>query len=341
MTALILLAVGTTTAQAAPVSCPRTIPFTTASVTQHEGGSFALNWTAPGVRRVSVYTGATQDGIDYSHPVARGEGSAAITVSGLGAADRRWFRLVPDRGEGLTVADRDLHLASVPNLRDAGGYRTADGHWVRMGAVYRSSNLGGATESDLATLTRLGVRVIEDLRTDAELVKTPDRVPRGATVTQQNVLGAGIPGPLPKTPEQSVRYMIDAEAYLVSAPSALVAYRGTLGAMTGTGVLQHCSAGKDRTGWASAVLLTALGVPRATVYQDYLDSNTYLAARNAAILAQAPADQREVIRPQLDSRAEYLDNGFAEADKRYGSFTGYLDQGLHLDTAALRAALLI
>ncbi|NED82509.1 tyrosine-protein phosphatase, partial [Streptomyces sp. SID11233] len=72
------------------------------------------------------------------------------------------------------------------------------------------------------------------------------------------------------------------------------------------GVLYHCTAGKDRTGWATAALLTALGVPRETVTDDYLASNTYRAAGNAAALAAMPADQAAVYKPLLDVRREYL-----------------------------------
>ncbi|AHH98364.1 tyrosine-protein phosphatase [Kutzneria albida] len=339
-----LLALTLTAAPAPAGAAPKEIPFTAATATQRDAGSFALSWSAPGVRQVTVYAGRTQDGIDYGHPVGRGEGTSAITVSGLGAADRWWFRLVPDHGAGLTVADRDLHLASAPNFRDAGGYRTADGHWVRMGAVYRSSDLSALSEADLAKLRRLGIRTVDDLRSPAEREQAPDRVPAGATAHTYDVVGTGGPDTDPQTPEQAEQLMMDTEVHLVRAASAQAGYHSVLAGIADRrthNVLYHCTAGKDRTGWTSAVLLTALGVPRETVYADYLASNTYRAAANEAVLSQLPEDVREIVRPILEVRAKYLDSGFAEVAKEFGGFDRYLSAGLHVDPAALRAALLV
>lgn len=92
-------------------------------------------------------------------------------------------------------------------------------------------------------------------------------------------------------------------------------------------VLYHCSAGQDRTGWVTAVLLTLLGVPRAAVDADYLLSNEYHQAAGSSM------------RVGLGD----LDSAFAEADRAYGSFLGFAHDGLGLgddDIAALKAKLL-
>ncbi|WP_371479900.1 tyrosine-protein phosphatase [Kitasatospora sp. NBC_00315] len=311
------------------------IPFTAANVVQQADGGFTLTWTAPGARGVTVYAGTDQEDIRHRKPVARGAGSATVTVSGLAAADRWFFELVPDRGESLIVADRSLHLASAPNFRDAGGYRTADGRWVRMGVVYRSGDLSRLTDQDLAKLRRLGLTEVFDLRTPGEQKAAPDRVPAGATTVDANVLGAADTGAFDVTgPEAAVRAMTDAERTMVSADSARAAYRSVLVALVernDEGVLYHCTAGKDRTGWASAALLTALGVPRDTVEADYLASNTYRAAENAATLAQLPPAYQAVYKPLLEVRPEYLEAGFDEVRQKFGSFDAYLKSGLGLD----------
>ncbi|WP_457030666.1 tyrosine-protein phosphatase [Kitasatospora sp. P5_F3] len=318
------------------------IPFTAATVTQQADGSFKLDWTAPGTRRVTVYAGTDRDGIRHRTAVARGSGSATVTVTGLATADRWFFELVPDRGESLTVADRSLHLASAPNFRDAGGYRTADGHWVKMGEVYRSDDLSKLTEADLAKLQRLGIRQIFDLRTPAEQKSAPDRIPAGATVVDANVLGVADTGAFNVTsPAAAVQAMIDAERVMVSAESAKSAYRGVLRAADDRhAILFHCTAGKDRTGWANAALLTALGVPRSTVEADYLASNDYRAAANAAILSHLPASYQAIYKPLLDVRPEYLNAGFDEVQAKFGSFDGYLKDGLEVDVHKLRSRLL-
>ncbi|MCX4747193.1 tyrosine-protein phosphatase [Kitasatospora sp. NBC_01287] len=315
------------------------IPFTTATATQQADGSFTLTWTAPGTHHVTVYAGQDQDDIAHREPVARATGSATVTVK-VPAADRWYFQLVPDHGDPLTIADRSLHLASAPNFRDAGGYRTADGHWVRMGVVYRSGDLSQLSAADLAELRRLGIADVFDLRTPGEQQAAPDRLPAGAKEFSENVLGVADTGAFNvTTPAAAVQQMEDAERTMVAAPSAKSAYHAVFTALVerdDENVLYHCTAGKDRTGWASAALLTALGVPSDTVMADYLASNTYRAALNAATLAKLPPAYQAIYKPLLDVRPEYLNAGFDEVTKDFGSFNGYLKNGLGLDNRDLR-----
>ncbi len=93
----------------------------------NDDGSYRVVWTAPGVRSVTVRANG--------HVVARGGARGDVTVRGLAAADRQWFDLVPARGGSLRLADRLVQLDGAVNFRDAGGYRTADGHWVKMGEI--------------------------------------------------------------------------------------------------------------------------------------------------------------------------------------------------------------
>lgn len=191
-------AVGVTAsfASAEPVAAPHTeagrhaaqapratrgIPFTQATVARQQDGSFTVSWKAPGAGSVTVYA----DG----KVVAYGGAEATITVRRLPAADRQWFRLVPDEGDPLTLADRSLHLEGAANFRDVGGYRTADGRWVKMGVLYRADALHKLTDADLAKLRRLGIRTDFDLRTPGERAKAPDRVPAGARYVVANVIG--------------------------------------------------------------------------------------------------------------------------------------------------------
>lgn len=84
--------------------------------------------------------------------VAVGLGAGRVTVANLPNEPRWYFEMVPDRGDPLIIADRSLHLATAANLRDAGGYRTADGKWVRMELAYRSNGLEHLTDGELAQI---------------------------------------------------------------------------------------------------------------------------------------------------------------------------------------------
>ncbi|MFJ6935444.1 tyrosine-protein phosphatase [Streptomyces sp. NPDC101132] len=305
------------------------IPFTEATVTAGADGSYTLKWAAEGVRRVEVRAGG--------RVVARGTERGEAVVTGLPAADRQWFDFRADHGQPLRLADRLVRLDGTVNLRDAGGYRTSDGRWVRMGEVYRSDALNRLTADDQATLRRLGIRTVFDLRTQGERDKDPDRVPAGTAYTVADVFAdSGAFSTMPRTPDEAVRAMIDAEKAMVSSPAGRKAYAQVAEGLAaadarGEAVLFHCTAGKDRTGWAAAALLTGLGVPRATVEADYLASNDYRKAANDALLGHLPPAQAAVYKPLLDVRPEYLNAGYEEVAARYGGFDAYLHDGLGLN----------
>ncbi|MFC9703371.1 tyrosine-protein phosphatase [Streptomyces sp. NPDC056943] len=308
------------------------IPFTSATVTENAGGTYTVTWSAPGTHGVTIRTGG--------RTVARGGATGSVTVSGLAAADRRWFDLVPDRGTPLHLADRLIRLQGTVNFRDAGGYRTRDGRWVKMGEVYRSDALDKLTDADLAKLKRLDVRTVFDLRMESERATAPDRVPAGATHVVADVLaGTGTFTSMPKSPAEAEAMMVEGNRFMVSGDTARTAYTTVLDGIADDGrrgVLFHCTAGKDRTGWSSAALLTALGVPEETVMADYLASNTYRAAANEAILSHLPAQQAAVYKPLLDVRPAYLNASFDEVEEEYGSFRTYLWKGLGLDQQDLK-----
>lgn len=260
--------------------------------------------------------------------------AAAAAFSGVGAS--AWA------SPADTAAVSAVELAGAKNFRDVGGYTTADGHTVRTGVVYRSNKLSGLTDADLQTLTGLNVTLDVDLRNVVERHDEPDRVPAGAryqvadvvnldhglrfhdnaTVTLLKALAAGLLNGSDNL-GQSIGY-----PFMVDFVGADYAFGDLLRAIAGNGsgaVVFHCSAGKDRTGWGTAVLLSILGVPRATVEADFMLSNEKLGNPKAVELS-------------------WLRAAFAEVDHLYGSMDAYVRQGLRLDDAtidALRARLLV
>ncbi|WP_069160016.1 tyrosine-protein phosphatase [Nocardia altamirensis] len=217
-----------------------------------------------------------------------------------------------------SVFERSLTLHGVQNARDIGGYRTVDGKTVRSGLVYRTGQLNNATPADLAELSNRQVRVVDDLRTVYERALGPDKIPAGATANWDDVIGQA-------PPEALVSTLTGGDSLyraFITAPGANQAFASVLHDIIGTtdgAVLFHCTAGKDRTGWTAAVLLTLLGVDRDTVTQDYLLSNIY---RNAA-----PNDTINGV------QKSWLDTAFAQADQTYGSFDNYVREGLNLTAA--------
>ncbi|MEU9162541.1 tyrosine-protein phosphatase [Streptomyces sp. NPDC048424] len=308
------------------------IPFTEATVTAGADGSFTLRWKARGTKRVEIKANGKV--------VAKGGAEGRAVVTGLPAADRQWFDFKPERGGSLRLADRQIKLDGAVNFRDAGGYRTTTGQWVKMGEIYRSDALNKLTANDLAKLERLRVKTVFDLRMEDERTKDADKVPAGATYVVADVFaGSGSFQTLPKTPDEAVKAMVDAEKAMVSGDGGKKAYTQVFDGIRNDhrrSVLFHCTAGKDRTGWANASLLTALGVPSETVMADYLASNDYRKAANDAVLSHLPAQQAAVYKPLLDVRPEYLNSGYDEVKAEYGSFDRYLKDGLGIDSRELR-----
>jgi protein-tyrosine phosphatase len=335
------------------------IPFEAANVESRGGNDYVISWRAPGVRHVRIYAGTDPASVGRADLVGRGGGNGQVSVSSLTPGLRWYFALVPDHGDPLVIATRSLQLTTAANFRDAGGYRTADGKWVRMGLAYRSNGIGNLTDEELAQLERLNIQVVCDLRTADEIRRSPDRVPHGASDVSADVLaddadlirgmmsgagtqnakdgqqssntGAQHAAPSGKDLEQRIYQDF------VRLPSAQNAYRSLLERLADPAALPtvfHCTAGKDRTGWAEAVFLTILGVPRSTIVRDYELTNKYLRADALKIVRQSmsPSAPSKVF---ADPAA--LATAFDEVERDYGTFGDYLRRGLHLSDETLAA----
>ena len=327
------------------------IPFTEVAVVEGNPGSFTIVWRAPDpVTTVKVYAGTDPNNVGHEREVGAGSANGHVVVS-LPAGPRWYFEFVPDTGGALVMTDHRIPLVSLPNTRDIGGYRTTDGRWVRMGRVFRSAQLDAVSDEDYDVLQSLGLNLICDLRTGDERTRAPSRLPEGADVLVANVNGDGpdgLGGQLGDTSdiaallaERTGEEILDLSnrAYVTSAP-ARTAY-GTLFARladpASLPTLIHCTSGKDRTGWASAALLTLLGVPEDMVMFDYMRSNRALTPRNRAILASAPPELGEAMIPLLTAREEYLRAAFEEVTSTYGNIEGYFKEGLGLSEETIAA----
>jgi protein-tyrosine phosphatase len=324
------------------------IPFTAAAVSA-SGPDFVVSWRADHIQHVRILAATDPDHFDPERLVAEGSESGQATVSTLSAAPRWYFKLQPNRGEPLVIADRALHLVTAANFRDAGGYRTSDGRWVRMGLVYRSNGIEHLSDAELKQIENLHIKLVCDLRTDEERLRAPDRVPGGATDISADVLAGdadlihsmiaggsaatGVPAsPLSKEDLEERIYRD-----FVRLPSARKAYSmlfERLADPTQLPTVFHCTAGKDRTGWAQAIFLTLLGVPRSTVVEDYVLTNQYL---QGAALDSVHQSVRAASVPKITADPAALDAAFKEVAESYGSFGRYLHDGLHLSDATLAA----
>ncbi len=164
---------------------------------------------------------------------------------------------------------RSIALSGASNLRDLGGWPSAGGRTVRFGRIYRSAALTRLEDADVAKLAGLGIRTVCDLRGHRERVAAPSRLPADATEHSLPIepsVGAGLRD-IVATGEATGENVMSVlrQAYVAYALEWSHRYRCIFDLLLsdgGTPLLFHCSAGKDRTGFGAALILTALGVPR-------------------------------------------------------------------------------
>ncbi|MEV0319577.1 tyrosine-protein phosphatase [Streptomyces sp. NPDC050658] len=276
------------------------------------------------------------------------------------APERGTARHAPHHPRPAADGVRLIPLQGAVNTRDLGGYRTYDGEQVRYGRVFRADALTKLTDADLGTLAKLGLKKVVDYRVPAEVqYDGPDRLPPGLTATARPVNDNGLFTTLmtvigSKDPVKQEEMLGNgkAEAFMRDVYRTFVAdgtnrgqFAATLRDIARGGdaapLLFHCTAGKDRTGWTSYLLLRALGVPERTAVGDFLASNTYRAAYDAKVregLKQSGMMQNpDLLIPLQEVRTGYLEAALDEAKKRYGSLNGYLTKGLGLDAGTILA----
>ncbi|BBD01033.1 MULTISPECIES: tyrosine-protein phosphatase [Sphingobium] len=255
-----------------------------------------------------------------------------------------------------TVIERSgLPLASAFNLRDFGGYPTADGRMIRRGMLYRSGTMALLTPEDSAQLRSLGIRAICDFRRPGERKSEPTSW-HDASVDYYCRDYSGATGVLVDMVRQERTTAADMKAAMLAvyheiATDHAEAYAAMFRQMLEghLPILINCSAGKDRTGAGAAMVLAALGVSRDVIVEDYLLTNshadwTWRLAQGESHLSRLKQARADVLEPLLVADVAYLQALFNHFDTLHGGVDGYLRDVLGVgasEQAALREALLI
>jgi protein-tyrosine phosphatase len=240
---------------------------------------------------------------------------------------------------------RHLPFIGAKNFRDLGGYETVDHQTICWNLLYRSDALHRLTRSDLRNLSALMLGVIIDFRTEHEKVHAPDRLPDDVTI---RVVEISIMDSSTQVLQNLRKEFVgDAKkidpAYYMPQTNIELATRFTpqmkqficeLLSANGQPILFHCTAGKDRTGFASAILLRILGVPLEKVMEDYLLTNQYFLQTHRwhLIFATVVKGKKfaEIIKGFMQASPKYLGAAFEAIDREYGSFENYIYAGLNL-----------
>jgi protein-tyrosine phosphatase len=324
-----------------------------AAVTR-SGGTLTVSWAATGP--VDVYASPQADAtVKTASLVSRADADGRYEQADNGT-ERRYFLLRDTRtGKTARVAERLLPLATGSNFRDLGGYPTASGKHVRWGKIFRSGATPKLDAADVARVQSLGLSSMIDLRSSEERLMAPTKL----TGIRYSAIDYSLLSMMPK----NATAMRNGGAVYRGMPAFLVpqlkmVFDDLLGRKGP--VMYHCTAGQDRTGITTALILHALGVPRATILEDYhlttqvrqpanemvpitpaMTENNPVAKMFASYQKDGKAAAPEPLRDP-DGRA-FLDSAFDEVEKRYGSVDAFLEKEVGLtkgNLALLRATYL-
>jgi len=244
---------------------------------------------------------------------------------------------------------RLLSIEGTRNFRDLGGYKTQDGRTVKWGHIYRSDNLAELKKDGLKALAALDLAVITDLRSEPERDEAPDKLPKQEPPIRQVTLDVNthavdirrltrqiMKGEMD---EHEVTRLLDHNQFIEN-PAILEEWGQWVRSLAEPGnipQLHHCTSGKDRAGFASAILLLTLGVPKETVMEDFLLSNEILAEYNAGNIKKIQrfakeGTDMEIFRTIMGVQEQTLRNAFALMETEYGSIDGFIEIGLGVDT---------
>ena len=230
---------------------------------------------------------------------------------------------------------RHLNLAGASNFRDLGGYPTPDGRTVRWRQIFRSNHLGHLTDDDISVMRGLGVRSAFDFRgaeerTAAQCCMSDIAVhslPVEPTVVA--ALRAIAASGTPLTTDHAVEVMRDSYRSYVQGNTPR--YRTLFAHLLEdrAPLVIHCTAGKDRTGFACALILHTLGVPDDIISEDYLLTNRFY-RRDPNSGSDLPDEVKQVLG---SVQASFLAAAFEAIDADYGDLESYLRDGLGLGKA--------
>ncbi len=313
-------------------------------------GDYHLEWAASAPETDVQVEALAEQAHDVEH--YRHDAGPRAKISGLPGDRRHFFRLRDQHGNEVLASERKLGMQGTPNFRDFGGYVTAEGRQVKWGYLYRSGQLSTLTDRDLALLESLELDLVCDFRRVEEQQTDPSRLPAGRRPKIASL--PIIPGSNSRFFEEAEKgggdlefgrramydFMLEINRDFAEGQRETYArmFREIL-AQEEARFLVHCAAGKDRTGFAAAMVLLALGVPRELVMRDYMLTGRFFNPEREMerLKRKYGMDhiKSEAVLPMLEVHEDYLARALAFIDENYGSVENYLAQALGVGHAEL------
>ncbi|MBN8046975.1 tyrosine-protein phosphatase [Paraclostridium bifermentans] len=230
------------------------------------------------------------------------------------------------------------------NFRDIGGCKSSDGRVVKEGLFFRSANLVNLSKNDFQMLKDLNIKTIFDFRDESERLSSPSdiveninyiRIPAMPQLKSNIAQLGSIKEMMENMFDKNNAFELLKEAYY-NLPVNNPAYKELVKLMQNDSnlpILMHCTAGKDRTGVGSAIILMILGVNRSSIVEDYLKSNQSAKDSINEILSVQP-ELKNVPKDKLKYifgvNETYINEVFKRIDTDFDSTEDYLFKEFNL-----------
>ncbi|HIE4742891.1 TPA: tyrosine-protein phosphatase [Clostridioides difficile] len=238
----------------------------------------------------------------------------------------------------------------MKNFRDLGGNKTEDGRTVKKGLFYRSAKLSNLSENDIKILKELNIKYIFDYRSDEEARKHPStiisnikniRIPAMRELEESGGSFGSIEDMIDGLFEKDGAFNMLNNSYY-NLPINNPSYKKLVELIrdySNLPILNHCTAGKDRTGVGSAIILMILGVSRENIMKDYLKSNDFADKEIERFIEYKPKFKdipKENLKYIFGVNEEYMKTAFRRIDEEYISVEAYSYGEFNLNKEEIR-----
>ncbi|OCA70446.1 protein tyrosine phosphatase [Chryseobacterium artocarpi] len=253
----------------------------------------------------------------------------------------------PEYGKNET--ETTINIKKVNNFRAVGNIKNSEGRSLKEGMFYRSAHLHKLKKKSFNDLEKLGIKEIIDLRNSKEILDKPDNLPNGITYKKYSAFedeGDQLSQARKLVLKGKVnasdadKRMIDFyREYVTENPEMIKTIINEI-LESKEPILYHCTAGKDRTGIITALILTILKFDKETIYNEFLLSNNF--RKGLVEKRMSLAHNLHFLYPKMDLQVleklswvekRYLDAAFGEINKKYGSTDAYIQQVLGISEA--------
>lgn len=310
---------------------------------------YQLNWQATQDKEsVEISVSSDEKGSDTK--VIANANTDQYQWEATGDKGRKYFTVKPINGQADNAASRLLPLEKGRNFRELGGYETMNGKNVKWGKLFRSGALSNLTKNDYKYLDNMGIKTIVDFRDNNERATEVTNWQAGNVEIISKDYGQVIEmeefAQVLMDPEldEHKATMLFAQMYPNLAETQKENYTAMFNRLStkDDALLFHCTAGKDRTGVAGVLILTALGVDKETAIQDYLLSEQYLDPKELFHVPENMSEEQkkmysffnklpeDIIKVFAGTRRPMIEAAITHMETKSGSVLDYIKQELNV-----------